>query len=89
MKRGLVASEAVAIEVARRIANAMIENTTDADPLVTRDKARAAMRLCNERKWPEAKKEFAYAAICCEFRWAKANPRSSRPTGPNSRERQG
>ncbi len=72
---GLPSTEFAAIEAARGVADAMLDNETDADPLAIKNRAQAAIHLCDERNWPEAKREFAYAAICCEYRWTRENPR--------------
>ena len=79
--------EAAAVAQASTVANAMLDNETDADPLSIKKRANAAIHLCDERNWPEARREFAYVSICCEFRWAEENPRQ--PLGINQHDGEG
>ena len=74
-KPQLPSVEVAAVAQAIAVAEAMLNDETDADPLAIKSRAKAAIHLCDERNWPEAKREFAYAAICCEWRWAQDNPR--------------
>ena len=83
-KPQLPSVEVAAVAQAIAVAEAMLNDLTDADPLAIKSRANAAIHHCDERNWPEAKREFAYAAICCEFRWTKENPR--RLTGTNQHE---
>ena len=80
-KPQLPSVEVAAVAQAIAVAEAMLNDETDADPLAIKSRANAAIHLCDERNWPEAKREFAYAAICCEYRWTKENPRQL--TGTN------
>ena len=74
-KTQLPSTEVGTVAQAAAVAEAMLNHETDADPLAIRSRAKAAIHHCDERNWPEAKREFAYAAICCEWRWAQDNPR--------------
>ena len=74
----LPSTEVRAIVAAQSVAQAMLENEADADPLAIKSRAQAAVHLCDERRWPAARREFAYAALCCEFRWTRENPAKSR-----------
>ena len=68
--------EAAAVAQAITVAEAMLNDETDADPLAIKSRANAAIHLCDERDWQEAKREFAYAAICCEYRLVQDNPKA-------------
>ena len=85
-KASVPSTEARAIQAAENIAEAMLEDESDADPLAIKNRANAAIHLCDERNWPEAKKEFAYAAICCEWRWTRENPRQEMGTNTTHAE---
>ena len=74
-KTQLPAEQDAAVVQAKAVAEAMLDDTADADPMKIKSRVQAAMNLCDERDWQTAKNEFAYASICCEFRWAQDNPR--------------
>lgn len=76
-KTQLPSTEVGTVAQAAAVAEAMLNKTTDADPSAIKSRANAAIHLCDERNWPEAKREFAYAAICCEFRLVQDNPRGA------------
>ena len=75
-KPQLPSVEAAAVAQAITVAEAMLNDETDADPLAIKSRANAAIHLCDERDWQEAKREFAYAAICCEYRLVQDNPKA-------------
>lgn len=86
-RAGLPSTESGAIQAAQSVADAMLDDETDADPLAIKNRAQAAIHLCDERNWPDAKREFAYAAICCEFRWTRENPANPRGRPPEGTDR--
>lgn len=75
---GLPSTEAATASMAASMAEAILDNEADADPISIKTRAQAAMLLCEDRKWLTAKQEFAYVAICCEWRWERDNPRQPR-----------
>ena len=81
-KTQLPSVEAKAVAQAHAVAEAVLTDETDADPLAIKNRAQAAMHRCEEKDWQEAKRAFAYVVICCEHRWVKDNPRQ--PTGVHS-----
>ena len=86
-RAGLPSTETAAAQAAQNVADAMLDDESDADPLAIKNRAQAAMHLCDERNWPDAKREFAYAAICCEFRWTRENPANPRGRPPEGADR--
>lgn len=74
-KTQLPSTESTTVAQAHTLAQAVLANEVDADPLAIKSRAQATMHLCDERDWQEAKRAFAYLAVCCEFRWVQDNPR--------------
>ena len=68
-------TEVAAVVQAAALAEAMLTDEAHADPLSIKTRANAAILFCDELNWIEAKREFAYVAICCDWRWAQDNPR--------------
>ena len=74
-KTQLPAEQDTAVVQAKAVAEAMLDDTADADPMKIKSRVQAAMNLCDERDWQTAKTEFAYASICCEFRYGRRTTR--------------
>ena len=75
-KTNLPSTETGAVAMAENVAEAMLDDTTHADPLAIKSRALAAMHLCDEKEWKNAKHQFFYAAMCCDYRWTQDNPRA-------------
>ena len=75
-KTNLPSTETGAVAMAESVADAMLDDTTHADPLAIKSRALAAMHMCDEKEWKTAKHQFFYAAMCCEYRWTQDNPRA-------------
>lgn len=85
---GLPDSQGKAVTVARE----MIERVTggfETDPMDIKRRARAAEAHCEALAWTEARGEYAYLAMCCDFMWHEQNPRGKHGTNQHSRSSPG